>query len=136
MSNRFRGESFHFQQAIFFRPPTGSHLVSVSSLKEVGWWEIHCITFWNEPDIAIESANKSRLWYLHYRNQTVEEIKSETSCTQIPHSLSFKYFTVKLKMKLKYNVSNEVVQKRKIKLLLITVAPFMFDRNLGVDYKL
>lgn len=61
---RFRGENFHFQQAIFFRPPTGSSLVSLFLLKEVWWWQIGCIKFWNEPDIAVESANKIRLLFI------------------------------------------------------------------------
>lgn len=60
---RFRGENFHFQQALFFRTPAGSSLVSVFLPKEVWWWHIHCLKFWNEPDIAVESANKIRLLF-------------------------------------------------------------------------
>lgn len=51
-------DSSHFQQDILLRPPTGSHLVAGSLLREVWWWQIHCIKFWNEPGIAVESANK------------------------------------------------------------------------------
>lgn len=60
---RLRGENFHFQQANFLRPPTDSSLVSVSLPKEVWWWQIRGIKFWNEPDIAVESANKIRLLF-------------------------------------------------------------------------
>lgn len=60
---RVRRENFHFQQALFFRPPAGSSLVSMFLPKEVWWWHICCIKFWNEPDIAVESANKIRLLF-------------------------------------------------------------------------
>ena len=38
--------------------------------------------------------------YSHYRNQTAEEIKFESSCSQVHHSLSFRCLAVKLKVKL------------------------------------
>lgn len=35
MSYLGRGENFHFQRALFFRPPAGNSLVSVFLVKEV-----------------------------------------------------------------------------------------------------
>lgn len=60
---RFRGGNFHFQQALFCRPPAGSSLMSVFLQRGLWGWHIHCITFWNESDIAVVSANKIRLLF-------------------------------------------------------------------------